>query len=93
MGTWRAWGAFVAVGILCAAGGAGTIYVNGVTGNDAWNGLCPAWNGGTCGPKRTIQAVIGVAVNGDEVVIAPATYTGAGNRDCDFLGKAITVRS
>jgi hypothetical protein len=27
------------------------------------------------------------------VIIAPGTYTGGGNRDLDFLGKAITVRS
>ncbi|MHC4500711.1 MAG: right-handed parallel beta-helix repeat-containing protein, partial [Planctomycetota bacterium] len=41
----------------------------------------------------TIQAAIEVAVNGNTVIIAPGTYTGAGNRDIDFLGKAITVRS
>jgi parallel beta-helix repeat protein len=41
----------------------------------------------------TIQAAIDAAVNGDEVVAADGTYTGTGNRDIDFLGKAITVRS
>ncbi len=41
----------------------------------------------------TIQAAIDAAVDGDEVVIADGVYTGAGNRDIDFLGKAITVRS
>lgn len=41
----------------------------------------------------TIQAAINAAVNGDEVVIAPGTYTGAGNRDINPLGKAITIRS
>jgi len=41
----------------------------------------------------TIQAAIDAAVDGDEVVMAPGTYTGDGNRDIDFLGKAITVRS
>jgi len=41
----------------------------------------------------TIQAAIDDCVNGDEVVVEPNTYTGPGNRDIDFLGKAITVRS
>jgi hypothetical protein len=78
---------------LTPSGAAGTIYVHGTEGNDAWDGLCATWNGGTCGPKRTIQAGIDVAVAGDEVSLAPVTYTGDGNRDVDFLGKAITVRS
>ena len=29
---------------------------------------------------------------GDTVIIAPGIYTGDGNRDIDFLGRAITVR-
>ena len=41
----------------------------------------------------TIQAGIDAAVNGDVVIIDPNTYTGAGNRDIDFKGKAIAVRS
>lgn len=41
----------------------------------------------------TIQAAIDAAVAGDVVIIEPGTYTGAGNRDLDFGGKAITVRS
>jgi hypothetical protein len=78
---------------LAPIGAAGTIYVHGSDGNDEWSGLCATWDGGTCGPKRTIQAGINVAVAGDEVILAPVTYTGTGNRDCDFLGRAITVRS
>jgi len=45
------------------------------------------------GDQPTIQAAIVDANNGDEVVLEPGTYTGPGNRDLDFLGKAITVRS
>jgi len=41
----------------------------------------------------TIQAAINAASDGDEVIVADGTYTGDGNRDIDFLGKAITVRS
>ncbi|UCF42572.1 MAG: hypothetical protein JSV99_08205 [Planctomycetota bacterium] len=41
----------------------------------------------------TIQAGIDAAVDGDEVVVSPGIYRGDGNRDIEFLGKAITVRS
>lgn len=42
----------------------------------------------------TIQSAIDAAVSGvADVVVADGVYTGVGNRDIDFLGKAITVRS
>jgi parallel beta-helix repeat protein len=40
-----------------------------------------------------IQAAINDANNGDVVEVQPGTYTGPGNRDIDFKGKAITVCS
>jgi len=40
-----------------------------------------------------IQAAIDDANDGDTVIVADGTYTGTGNRDIDFGGKAITVRS
>jgi hypothetical protein len=42
---------------------------------------------------NTIQAAIDDANDGDVVEIQPGTYTGAGNRDVNFAGKAIAVRS
>jgi hypothetical protein len=69
------------------------VYVS-TDGNDAWTGLCETFTAGDCGPKATIQAGIDAANNpGTVVLIADGTYTGDGNRDLDFGGKAITVRS
>jgi hypothetical protein len=42
---------------------------------------------------NNIQAAINDANNGDTVIVASGMYTGHGNRDIDFLGKAITLRS
>ncbi len=69
-----------------------TIYVNGSCGNNSWSGLdpnCLAPNG----PKATIQAGIDVAEPADIVRVASGLYTGTGNRDIDFRGKAITLQS
>ncbi|UCD75322.1 MAG: hypothetical protein JSV91_00080 [Phycisphaerales bacterium] len=83
--------------ILSAVAGpaavAKTVYVDGVNGNNDWDGLCEEWDGGTCGPKKTIQHGITVAVDGDEVIVADAVYTGEGNTFIQYYGKAITLRS
>jgi len=45
------------------------------------------------GDYPTIQDAINDSNAGDVIILQPGTYTGPGNRDIDFLGKAITVRS
>jgi hypothetical protein len=51
--------------------------------------VCP----GGGGQFLTIQEPIDVTVNGDEVVVCDGVLTGPGNRDLNFGGRAITVRS
>jgi predicted outer membrane repeat protein len=55
---------------------------------------------GTCvvapngsGDFSTIQAAINAARAGDVIELTDGVFAGTGNRDLDFLGKAITVRS
>ena len=45
------------------------------------------------GDYNTIQAAVDRAWDGDTVWVADGTYTGQGNHDIDFEGRAITVRS
>jgi predicted outer membrane repeat protein len=44
-------------------------------------------------PFDAIQEAIDAARDGDTVIVLDGLYTGIGNRDIDFEGKAITVRS
>lgn len=81
------------IGLLASVAAATTIYVDGTNGNDAWDGLCETWDGGTCGPKSTIQAGVNAALDGDDVLVADGTYTGPGNWYVRFYGKAITLHS
>jgi len=45
------------------------------------------------GEYATIQQAIDASVNGDKIVVSDGVYTGDGNRDVDFGGRAITVKS
>jgi hypothetical protein len=63
------------------------IYVDGTNGSDTNDGL--SWSTA----KKTIQAGINAAVNDWGVLVADVTYTGTGNKDLDFKGKAIYLKS
>ena len=41
------------------------------------------------GDYPTIQAAIDDSNDSDVIILAPGTYTGAGNRDIDFKGKPL----
>jgi hypothetical protein len=45
------------------------------------------------GDFPTIQAAVDAAGKGDTILLANGTFKGGGNRNVDFKGKAITVRS
>ena len=45
------------------------------------------------GDFPTIQAALSAAVDGDTIELANGTFTRDGNRNLDFLGKAVTLRS
>ncbi|MFC1572458.1 hypothetical protein ACFL6M_02555 [Candidatus Eisenbacteria bacterium] len=45
------------------------------------------------GDFATIQDAIDATTDGDVIELTNGTFTGHGNRDIDYLGKAITVRS
>ena len=50
-------------------------------------------DGSQASPKQTIQAAVNATQSGDTVTVEDGTYTGDGNRDIDFGGRNITVRS
>ena len=69
-----------------------TYYVDSTCGDDSQSGHsadCDApWPGG---PKLTIGAALAEALEGDAIVVAAGTYSGASNRDMSFGGRAITI--
>jgi len=53
----------------------------------------PCEDGSILHPYDSIQQAIDVAEDGNTIIVQEGTYTGLGNRDVDFRGLAITVRS
>ena len=45
------------------------------------------------GDYPVIQAAIDAAKNGDEILLADGVFKGKGNKEVNFWGKALTVRS
>ena len=77
---------------LSSAADGKTVYVNGSCGDDSWSGTDQCCIGPD-GPKKTIQKGIDAAEPCDVVIVSDGIYKGLGNRDIDFKGKPITVRS
>jgi len=90
------WGVdFYADNVLNAPSG-DIFYVDAYALNDPGPGdpavSDPGEDGSIEHPFDAIQEAIDAASSGDTVIIMQGTYTGEGNRDLDFDGKAITVR-
>ncbi len=67
-------GAALAVLLASAVQAATPVYVNGGTGSDTYDGTSATWVSGTIGPKKTVQAGIGVVDSGGTVHVAAGTY-------------------
>jgi len=53
----------------------------------------PCEDGSSAHPFDTIQEGLDAADDGDTVLVADGTYTGAGNKELDFAGKSIVLRA
>ena len=72
---------------------AATLYVDAGLGDDFCDGSQPSRLSPAVGPKAAIQAALDAAADGDLILVADGRYTGPGNRDLDFWGKPLTLRS
>ena len=88
------------VGACCVAEDCVETLENSCEGT--WHGSGSACSDVTCeagetinvpGNYSTIQAAVDAASNGDEIIVAPGTYTGTGDEVVDMKGRAITLRA
>ena len=73
--------------LACQGAGFAAIWNVATTGDDF------SGTGSIYAPFATIQKAIDSSSNGDCILVASGNYSGAGNRDINFGGKLITVRS
>ena len=83
--------------ITSAAWSQTTWYVDDDAPNDPGAGSTavsdPNEDGSAAHPFDAIAEAVNLAVTGDTVIVRDGTYTGAGNKQIDFDGRLITVRS
>ena len=70
-----------------------TYYVSVADGDDAWSGLCAAWDGVACGPKRTIKGAVDLAVTGDTIIVADGLYTDWDNFGIVLAGRDLVIQA
>ena len=77
------------VGNVSAAPG-DTIYVNGSSGNDDWNGESPTYQSGIIGPKYSIKNATGTVNTNGQINIANGQYQGIDNTQIT-IDKNMTI--
>ena len=74
-----------------------TWYVDDDAANDPGPGdptlSDPAENGSVNHPFDSLQEAVTASFNTDTIIVRDGTYSGHGNRDIDFLGRKVTLRS
>ncbi|MBL7811694.1 MAG: gliding motility-associated C-terminal domain-containing protein [Bacteroidetes bacterium] len=65
---------------------AGTYYVDGDFGDDAWNGQAASYVSGTIGPKKSIGAALAIANDLDQIQILGGNYS-----ECLFITKTLSL--